>query len=264
MQLHRLSCDNKAMQLNNGSTWIFYRDRSVVDVPFLERLWADERKQLEFLADLMVKLGIFGAYYDEIVDEDSEQPDPMYTVPSNRTTTFSKGCYEMSIDRVIKYLDIESISKDKCCKITFSFETFLPLGYYNRVVNKLITDWNRGYSKSNAPRLLPTATQLCFGPNHPFALLLSTSSEEGTRTSPSNIEVVTKEENTMKNILRHIRDAMDSINKIFHDGSLKYVENNENSIEGVVCEKMDQYYNTTYLVRTYDHLPIEERKTQYR
>ena len=54
------SRDFKAMDVNNREYWTALMMKGILDLALLRRLWLGEEHCLDFFANLMVNLGLFG------------------------------------------------------------------------------------------------------------------------------------------------------------------------------------------------------------
>ena len=154
VQLHRFRRDRKAMELHGGAAWTDLVQRGILATPLLDSLWIDRSEHREFLLKLMCKLGLFAA-----LPTPTNDGKVRYFVPSTVSAVVPR-----SLDSTQSALDVarrlwpeDSATPHKC---TFDFQGFLPNGFFERIVNKLVSDWPAGY-KGSDPHIMWNAAELC-------------------------------------------------------------------------------------------------------
>jgi hypothetical protein len=207
-QLHRFGRDRRAMELpgddgKKGGAWTNLIQCGVLASPLLTRLWVGESENQKYLELLMQKLGLFVELPTKTYDNKIK-----YLVPCT-VSAISMNTTAEALDAT-KYLEDTSIH---AC--SFNFESFLPNGFYERVVNQLVQEWPLGYEK-NDPRLLSNGAELWLGPNHKFVLKLDKSKRV--------ITAVTQKEHA-EGILTHVAEAFKTVNKQVYKEKLDYTLN---------------------------------------
>ena len=205
VKLHRFRRDFKAMDVNNGESWTALVMKGILDLALLRRLWLGEEHCLDFLANLMVNLGLFG-----VLPLEKGKSDQRFVVPSMITVPFDVK--QFSDTMILEHLGLDSMEGG--CKKTIRFEDdFMPIGYSNRVIARLVTDWKRSYATRGDPTLLPNGCLLRMG-TCPFALLLDVRG--------SAIVIMTYSRDASSIIIPHIMKVMTNINNDIYDGSLRF------------------------------------------
>ena len=226
-QLHRFRRDHNAMELNDGKDWESLLRNGILEAQLLRKLWLGEDDQsFGFLCKLMIKIGLFG-YFTNTNENEQDQNSIRFLVPSIISSPFPLEGFSISFQSKVKeHLGEGSILIDSIIE----FPDFLPTGFYDQVVARLVTDWSEGYGQKN-PQLFPLGS-LLYMCSDPFALVL--------KVKTCSIDVITTAD-TRSQILPHIKNTMNSINREIYRGRLQF-----NCPES--AEAKDTYRNTKALI----------------
>jgi len=205
-KFHRFRRDHRAMKLNDGTSWKNLLTKGILDVPLLKKLWLGQNENFGFLITVMIKLGVFA----ELLQPKLEG-GIVYFVPNVVIVPFDVGTFSDS--KIADYLQIDSI--DKASTISFKFKNFLPIGFFNRLLTLLVATWTRpsNADMNSAPDLLPNACLMNMG-SEVFVLVLN--------TTVKSIDLLTKSDPIGSNIMPHVINAMNLINKGIYKGNLVY------------------------------------------
>ena len=84
VKLHRFRRDYNAMKINDGESWKNLMTKGILDLAILRKLWLGEEHCVDFLANLMVNLGLFGT-----MPVEEGNSDQHFLVPGMMRTTNS-------------------------------------------------------------------------------------------------------------------------------------------------------------------------------
>ena len=171
-QLHHFRRDENAMKLRDGKDWKDLLTRGIVSGPLLERLWVGKRENHAFLKRLMCKLGVFArlapapargetlatsetaaaATYKELKSGDSASSLKVKDEAA-QAERFLCPCTITSVETqtapeapdTSAYLGAGVMKRQ-----LFKFGYFLPNGFFDRVVTKLVDERS---SASRCPHL---------------------------------------------------------------------------------------------------------------
>lgn len=205
IQLHRFRRDRKAMELEQGKTWTDLMQHGILAAPLLDYLWIDRREHGDFLLKLMCKLGLF-AQLPTVSDDGKLR----YFVPSAVSSAIPRGMDSThSAADVQRHLRLEDSSKPHECILDFN--GFLPNGFFERVVNRLVSDFPAGY-QSTDPRILWNAAELCMG-DPEMRLVLIVGKDRHT------IQAVMADKRACS-IIPHIEDVAKTVSSDFYFGRI--------------------------------------------
>ena len=204
VKLHRFRRDYSAMEVNGGASWASLVTKGVLDLALLRRLWMGEEHCVDFLANLLVNLGLFG-----VLQVKEGNIDQRFLVPSMITVPFDVEHFAGIF--ILKHLGLESLKGGCGNKVQFE-DGFMPIGYCNRVIAILVTVWKRSYIEAD-PFMLPNGCLLRMG-TCPYALILD------TRTN--SIVIISHSKDASVLIMPHIIDAMTDVNDHIYNGLLHF------------------------------------------
>ena len=201
IQLHRFGRDRKAMELQAGVAWSNLVQGGILTESLLNCLWIDRREHRDFLLRLMRELGLFAQL---LVRTDTGEL--RYFVPStvSAVIAWSLDSAHMS-DRT---------ADPELCTVGFDFKPFLPNGFFERVVNQLVSDWPAGYLEID-PQISWNAAELCVsGPEYRVKLIVDKEAH--------TISAIVGNEHA-KIIIPHVKDVADKVNKDFYAGRIMFM-----------------------------------------
>ncbi|KAJ8604650.1 hypothetical protein CTAYLR_006524 [Chrysophaeum taylorii] len=159
-RLHRFRRDRKAMDINDGKDWLDLISNGIATEKLLRRLWIGERLAYDFLVSLMIQLGLF-----------ARLSDGRFLVPSSVCATTIQGASNGEPAGIQAHLDGSEMRLDGRIPCFEFQDGFLPNGFFERVVNKLVNDWPTGAAgEALVPELRPNAAFLHLQ-SHPLVIL---------------------------------------------------------------------------------------------
>jgi hypothetical protein len=201
IQLHRFGRDRKAMELQGGAAWKNLVHRGILTESLLNCLWIDRREHRDFLLRLMRELGLFAK-----LPVRTDTGELRYFVPSTVSAVIAR-----SLDSA--HMSDPSADPEQCI-VGFDFKPFLPNGFFERVVNRLVSDWPAGYVEID-PQISWNAAELCVsGPKYRVKLIVDKEAH--------TISVVVGNEHA-KLIIPHVKDVADKVNRDFYAGRIIFV-----------------------------------------
>jgi hypothetical protein len=198
IQLHRFGRDRKAMELQAGVAWSNWVHRGILTESLLNCLWIDRREHRDFLLRLMRELGLFAQ-----LPVRTDTGELRYFVPSTVSAVIVRSSDSAHMSH--------RTANPELCTVDFDFKPFLPNGFFERVVNRLVSDWPDGYMEID-PNISWNAAELCVsGPEYQVKLIVHKEAH--------TISAVVGNDHA-ELIIPHVKDVVDTVNKEFYFGRI--------------------------------------------
>jgi hypothetical protein len=218
-KLHRFRRDVQAMLVDGGKAWDNLVARGMLTTPLLQSLWVGEREHHRFLVGLMCKLGLFAPLPTRTADGQARYLVPCTVSASAIGTSESEGGLAIAKQHpALKDTDDIDFGLGKVV-----FLQFLPTGFFERLVAKLVSDWSKAYEEHD-PLITHNAAYLKLGP-FPLTLVLDKTQQHIL----AFVELV----NAGK-VLPHVRQALDEVDKEVYSGCIKFKVEGMNESGGMV------------------------------